>query len=143
MHIYSSTVQRLNLQSDEETRETNGNLSPKFWRKIGPIECVQSHLKTIVLREYQGHSSEYDFLKFIAKQARMLEKMVIVLKKGLSNTAMEELIAKLMPLNSARASKEAKLLFPIHEWEGGSTWTMQAGLIEGSVFPVDDPFYCR
>ena len=79
MHIYSSTVQRLNLQSDEETRETNGNLSPKFWRKIGPIECVQSHLKTIVLREYQGHSSEYDFLKFIAKQARMLEKMVIVL----------------------------------------------------------------
>ncbi|KAM0925961.1 hypothetical protein ACQ4PT_003832 [Festuca glaucescens] len=135
-------VETLCIESDEETRESTSNLSPKFWRKIGPIECVQSHLKTIVLREYQGHPSEYDFLKFIAEHARVLDKMVIVLKKGLSNTAMEELIAKLMPLNSARASREAKLLFPIHKWDGGSTWTMQAGLMEGSVFPVDDPFYC-
>jgi hypothetical protein len=68
--------------------------------------------------------------------------MVIVLKKGLCKTAVEELIAKLMPLNSARASREAKLLFPIHKWDGGSTWTMQAGLMEGSGFPVHDPFYC-
>ncbi|CAM0884039.1 unnamed protein product [Alopecurus aequalis] len=136
-------VETLCIESDEEAREPTGNLGPKFWRKIGPIECVQSHLKTIVLREYQGHPREYDFLKFIAEHARVLEKMVIVLKKGLSKTALEEVIAKLMPLNSAMASREGKLLFPIHKWEGGTTWTLQAGIIEGSVFPIDDPFFCR
>jgi hypothetical protein len=136
-------VQCLNLQFEEETRKpTTGNISPKIWRKISPIECVQSHLKTIVLREYRGHSTEYDFLKYIAEHARVLEKMVIVLQKGLSNAEMEEVIAKLTPLNSARASRDSKLLFPVHKWDGGTTWTMQAGLIEGSVFPINDPFFC-
>ena len=133
---------RFNLQSEEETRKPTGIISPKFWRKISPIECVQSHLKTIVLRQYEGHPAEYDFLKFIAEHARVLEKMVIFLKKELSNTEKEEVIAKLTPLNSARASRESKLMFLIHKWDGGSTWTMQAGLMEGSVFPIDDPFFC-
>jgi hypothetical protein len=77
------------------------------------------------------------------EHSRVLEKMVIVLQKGLSNTEMEEVIAKLTPLNSARASKDNKLLFPIHKWDGGATWTLQAGLLEGSVSPIDDPFFCQ
>jgi hypothetical protein len=68
--------------------------------------------------------------------------MAIVLQQGLSNTAMEEVIAKLMPINSARASGASKLLFPVHKWDGGTTWSMEAGLIEGSVFPINDPFFC-
>jgi hypothetical protein len=114
-----------------------------FWDKIGHIECVQSHLKTVVLREYQGQSSEYDVLKFIAEHARVLEKMVIMLKRGLSNTAMEEVIAKLMPLHSAMVNREGKLLFPIHQFDGGSGWTFEAGLLDESVFSFDDPFFCR
>jgi hypothetical protein len=136
-------VLRLNLQSEEETRKpTTGSISPKLWRKISPIECVQSRLKTIVLREYRGHPTEYDFLKFIAEHARVLEKMAIVLQQGLSSTEMEEVIAKLTPINSARASGESKLLLPVHKWDGGTTWSMEAGLIEGSVFPINDPFFC-
>ncbi|KAM0836115.1 hypothetical protein ACQ4PT_062517 [Festuca glaucescens] len=132
------------IKSEEETRKrTTANISPKIWRNISPIESVQSHLKTIVLREYRGHSTEYDFLKYIAEHARVLEKMVIVLQKGLSDAEMEEVIAKLTPLNSARASRESKLLFPVHKWDGGTTWTMQAGLTEGSVFPINDPFFCQ
>ncbi|CAM0884049.1 unnamed protein product [Alopecurus aequalis] len=136
-------VETLCIESEEETRKPTGNVSSKIWRKIAPIECVQSQLKTIVLRQYEGHPSEYDFLKFIAEHARVLEKMIIVLKKGLSNTEMEEVIAKLTPLNSARASRDSELLFPDHKWDGGTTWTLQAGMIEGSVFPMDDPFFCR
>ncbi|KAM0836116.1 hypothetical protein ACQ4PT_062517 [Festuca glaucescens] len=137
-------VETLCIESEEETRKrTTANISPKIWRNISPIESVQSHLKTIVLREYRGHSTEYDFLKYIAEHARVLEKMVIVLQKGLSDAEMEEVIAKLTPLNSARASRESKLLFPVHKWDGGTTWTMQAGLTEGSVFPINDPFFCQ
>ncbi|KAG2658242.1 hypothetical protein PVAP13_1KG253000 [Panicum virgatum] len=63
-----------------------GKLNLKFWREVGPIECVQRHIKKVVLREFRGTRSELDFLKFIAEHAQVLEKMVIVLAHGNSPT---------------------------------------------------------
>ncbi|CAL4888006.1 unnamed protein product [Urochloa decumbens] len=59
-----------------------GKLNLKFWKEAGPIECVQRHIKKVVLREFHGTRSELDFLKFIAEHAQVLEKMVIVLTHG-------------------------------------------------------------
>ena len=59
-----------------------GKLNLKFWKEAGSIECVQRHIKKVVLREFRGTRSELDFLKFIAEQAQVLEKMVIVLTHG-------------------------------------------------------------
>ncbi|RCV06308.1 hypothetical protein SETIT_1G152800v2 [Setaria italica] len=59
-----------------------GKLNLKFWKEAGYIECVQRHIKKVVLREFRGTRSELDFLKFIAEHAQVLEKMVIVLTHG-------------------------------------------------------------
>ncbi|CAN6251472.1 unnamed protein product [Urochloa humidicola] len=63
-----------------------GKINLKFWKEAGPIECVQHHMKKVVLREFRGTRSELDFLKFIAEHAKVLEKMVIVLTHGHSSS---------------------------------------------------------
>ncbi|TVU30152.1 hypothetical protein EJB05_21761 [Eragrostis curvula] len=59
-----------------------GKLNPKFWKEAGPIECIQRHIKKLVLREFRGKRSELDFLKFIAEHAQVLEEMVVVMTHG-------------------------------------------------------------
>ncbi|RLM80660.1 F-box/LRR-repeat protein 13-like [Panicum miliaceum] len=54
----------------------------QFWKEARSTECVQRHIKKVVLREFRGTRSELDFLRFIAEQAQVLEKMVIVLTHG-------------------------------------------------------------
>ncbi|GJN36836.1 hypothetical protein PR202_gb25733 [Eleusine coracana subsp. coracana] len=60
----------------------NGKLDLKLWEEAGPIECVQRHIKKLVLREFRGQRCDLDFLKFIAERAQVLEEMVIVLTSG-------------------------------------------------------------
>ncbi|CAL5009472.1 unnamed protein product [Urochloa decumbens] len=50
-----------------------------FWEDIGPIECINQHLKKLVLCQMQGTGSELQFLKFIANNAHLLEKVVILM----------------------------------------------------------------
>ncbi|GJM84955.1 hypothetical protein PR202_ga00672 [Eleusine coracana subsp. coracana] len=47
----------------------NGKLDLKLWEEAGPIECVQRHIKKLVLREFRGQRCDLDFLKFIAERA--------------------------------------------------------------------------
>ena len=82
-------LDRFNLQSENDDLKFwgpqctgAGKLNLKFWKEAGSIECVQRHIKKVVLREFRGTRSELDFLKFIAEQAQVLEKMVIVLTHG-------------------------------------------------------------
>ncbi|TVU30153.1 hypothetical protein EJB05_21762 [Eragrostis curvula] len=56
-----------------------GKVSLKFWEKAGPIECIQQHIKKLVIRMFRGTKSELNFLKFIAERALVLEKVEIVL----------------------------------------------------------------
>uniref|UniRef100_K3YYF8 F-box domain-containing protein n=2 Tax=Setaria italica TaxID=4555 RepID=K3YYF8_SETIT len=58
------------------------NLISISGRRQGYIECVQRHIKKVVLREFRRTRSELDFLKFIAEHAQVLEKMVLVLTHG-------------------------------------------------------------
>ncbi|RLN16363.1 putative F-box/FBD/LRR-repeat protein [Panicum miliaceum] len=97
----------------EETHETSAKLNHKFWQETGPIECVQSHshLKTLVLREFQGEQRELKFLMYIAENALELEKMVLVLKFG-RFSAPGEVAAKFMDLDSTGWASGAALCRP-------------------------------
>ncbi|KAK3154054.1 hypothetical protein QOZ80_2BG0185280 [Eleusine coracana subsp. coracana] len=59
-----------------------GKVNLKSWEEAGPIECIQRHIKKLVLREFQGKKAELNFLKFIAERAQVLQKMEIVLTAG-------------------------------------------------------------
>ncbi|CAL5023568.1 unnamed protein product [Urochloa decumbens] len=129
-------VETLCIQS-EQTSEPTGNLNIKFWQQAAPIECVQSHLKTLVMREFNGEDNEFAFLKLIAETAQVLEKMVLVMASRMPS-APEDLVAKLEALDSARwASRSSKVWYLI-SWlgEGGSVWNLKAGL----DYSCNDPF---
>ncbi|CAL4970946.1 unnamed protein product [Urochloa decumbens] len=119
--------------------EPIGTLDLKFWQESGPIECVQWHLKTLVLREFHGEQNEFDFLMYVAENARVLENMVLVLKIG-RYSAPEEVACKFMALDSARwasgGSKLKSLLSRLRD--GGSLWSLKAGC----DLSFGDPFFC-
>ncbi|KAM0890295.1 hypothetical protein ACQ4PT_027117 [Festuca glaucescens] len=71
----------------KETLHPTSKLSVKFWKGTGPIECVQSHLKTLIFVELQGDRNEFKFLKSIVENAEKLEVMYIEVKHGLSYIA--------------------------------------------------------
>lgn len=58
-----------------------------FWREVLPVECLKSHVKKIVIHELRGNRSEFELLKFIAKSARKLQELLLVLTKEVSASA--------------------------------------------------------
>uniref|UniRef100_A0A0A8Z0U3 FBD domain-containing protein n=1 Tax=Arundo donax TaxID=35708 RepID=A0A0A8Z0U3_ARUDO len=96
------------LQSEKADVPT-GKVNLKFWQEAGPIDCVRSHMKEVVLHEFSRSRSELAFLKFIAEIAQVLEKMVIVVAHG-RFSLVDDLDTKLKSLTCAKwASKDCKL----------------------------------
>ena len=42
---------------------------------LHPIECLQTHLKEVVLRCYSGHEQQVDFARFFVLNAKVLSKI--------------------------------------------------------------------
>ncbi|KAF8696791.1 hypothetical protein HU200_036428 [Digitaria exilis] len=61
--------------------EATGRHNANFWQEVDPIKCVKSSVNKIFIHEFQGEQSEFGFVKFIAKRARKLQFLVIVLTK--------------------------------------------------------------
>ncbi|TVU34398.1 hypothetical protein EJB05_16230, partial [Eragrostis curvula] len=61
-----------------------GSHHAKFWREVLPVECLKSHVKKIVIHNFRVDRNEFEFLKFIAKGARKLQDLVLVLTKEIS-----------------------------------------------------------
>ncbi|TVU34403.1 hypothetical protein EJB05_16235, partial [Eragrostis curvula] len=64
--------------------ETSASHHAKFWREVLPVECLKSHIKKIVIHKFRGDTNEFEFLKFIAKDARKLQDLVLVLTEEIS-----------------------------------------------------------
>ena len=125
------------LQS-EQTKEPTSNPSLKFWQEAGPINCVQSRLKTLAFRDFHGDESEFAFLMFIAENAQVLEKMNIVLEFRKPYKP-EELASKMMALDNARwasGSKKVGYKFSQLGEGGGSVWNHRLAF----DFNCNDPF---
>ncbi|CAN6271767.1 unnamed protein product [Urochloa humidicola] len=120
--------------------DPSGKLNPKYWQETGPINCVQSQLKTLVFREFHGDENEFAFLMFIAENAQVLEKMIVVMERK-KPSAPEDFAAKIMALDAARwasGSKKVTYLFSRADVVGSSTWCMKSA----SDFKCNDPFLC-
>ncbi|XP_047079272.1 putative F-box protein At3g44060 [Lolium rigidum] len=119
-------------------RETLINLHFKIWQQASPIECVRSHLKTLAFHELQGKHNEFAFLKFIAENARRLERMFILIKNELSYTERQVVAAGVGSLYCANwASRDCNVQYKISSLPVGcSTWSLP----RGSDLFLDDPF---
>jgi hypothetical protein len=52
------------------------NIEPRY-DPLHPIECLQSHLKEVVLQSYSGHEEEVDFARFFVLNAEVLSKIEV------------------------------------------------------------------
>ena len=92
----------------------------------------------MAFHELQGNRNEFNFLVFIAENARVLERMFIVMKNDLTYAERKVVVAGLGALYSANwASRDCKVQYKISSYPiGGGAWSLQAG----SDLSVDDPF---
>lgn len=121
------------MQSSK-VNEPTGKVKFKFWQYACPIECVEWHVKKLVIHEFQGKRSELAFVRFIAERAQTLEKMVIKFCEE-SFSSVNDVNVMLAPLvNGKWASKHVKL--SVFLQRGPSPWIVRQAT-DGSC---DDPF---
>ncbi|PUZ55972.1 hypothetical protein GQ55_5G256900 [Panicum hallii var. hallii] len=61
--------------------EATGRHHAKFWHEAHPIQCLKSAVEKIVIHEFRGDRSEFEFLKFITKHAKKLQALLLVLTR--------------------------------------------------------------
>uniref|UniRef100_A0ACD5TRR8 Uncharacterized protein n=1 Tax=Avena sativa TaxID=4498 RepID=A0ACD5TRR8_AVESA len=132
-------VERLHIES-KETAEPTGKLNLNFWKEVGAIECVQSHIKLMIFHNFHGDRSELSFLQFFLESAPMLMRLAIVYPKG-TFTSMTEAKSKLGPLFAAKWANTccSLVLFEGFYAEGEEPLKLQ-NFERGSNFSVSDPF---
>uniref|UniRef100_A0A0E0HR92 F-box domain-containing protein n=1 Tax=Oryza nivara TaxID=4536 RepID=A0A0E0HR92_ORYNI len=132
------SVETLYIQSETTlSGNTTGKLNPKLLQETSPIECLQKHIKNVIMREFRMQRSELDFLKFIAERGQVLEKVVVVLTHTCSSSA-DRLRASLSTFMASTrlANEDCKLIvyespFPID----ATAWCFQ-----GAFNMSKDPF---
>ncbi|XP_043713321.1 F-box/LRR-repeat protein At3g59190-like isoform X1 [Telopea speciosissima] len=60
------------------------------WEAELPLKCPLHHLKTVEMRNLQGCENELMFLKFVMKNAMVLEEMIIVASKRFTLSGIKE-----------------------------------------------------
>ena len=83
-YLFATVLHCLNssLILHSKAGEATGRHHAKFWQEVDPIKCVKSHINKIIIHEFQGEQNEFGFVKFIAKRARKLQTLVLVLTEG-------------------------------------------------------------
>ncbi|XP_047062126.1 F-box/LRR-repeat protein At3g26922-like [Lolium rigidum] len=76
-------------------------INSTFWQGVGPIKCVQSHVKKVVFDQFNGGTNQVGFLKLVLGRAVLLQKVIIVLA-GPDPIMVSEVKRKLQPLASKR-----------------------------------------
>ena len=91
----------MNLQSvmcdaSETAYEPSGEHHAEFWQEASPVKCLTSHVKRMVFHNFQGHQDEFEFLKFVARDAKAMQRLLLVpsKEKFLSTDGVNEMIDK-------------------------------------------------
>lgn len=80
--------------------EPTGRHNAKFWRKLHPIKCLKSHITKMIIHEFRGDRSEMEFVKFVAKSAKeLLELGLLVATTTEKFASADELMTKVKALS--------------------------------------------
>ncbi|XP_048543959.1 FBD-associated F-box protein At5g60610-like [Triticum urartu] len=106
----------------------------KFWEEVSAVRCWKSRVKKMVFHKFRGNQKEFEFLKFIARDAQELESLLLVPfdEKITSAVEVNEIIDRCgCPQFRAWASK---VLLVSPKVDGA--WNLQKAL----DLAIDDPF---
>ena len=112
-HAILQSSNKKEEEEDEQDEKDAGDASgeqliiPTFWEEAGPIGCVESQVKKVVLNQFTVGANELGFLKFVIARAQVLKRVVLVLDPGMSPTAAKEALSKLASqVPSAKCASE-------------------------------------
>jgi len=112
------------------TSHTQKNMkNARSYDPLNPIECLELHLKKVVINNYHGMRPDVDFAKFFVLNAKMLREMIFGVTNHCSDKWMSNQRRRLQLDN--KASQGAQFAF-------GRDYSMS---ITRSPKP-DDPFEC-
>lgn len=89
-------------------RERNDDNEPQY-DPLHPIECLETRLKKVVFKSFEGYGKQVDFAKFFVLNAKVLDKIEFEVRNQYSS----ETVAyehKLLQVEN-RASREARVEF--------------------------------
>ncbi|CAO2208577.1 unnamed protein product [Urochloa humidicola] len=131
-------VEALHIVSSRDSQASGGHHA-KFWQEVDPnIKCVKSHINNIIIHEYQGEQSEFQFVKFIAKHARKLKFLALVLTKEIFTSAGEvhKVNCQLRALATGSWAADECQVFLMGP-KSDNTWSFA----KASDLSVEDPFF--
>uniref|UniRef100_A0ACD5UGP4 Uncharacterized protein n=1 Tax=Avena sativa TaxID=4498 RepID=A0ACD5UGP4_AVESA len=115
--------------------EPSGKHHAEFWQEVCPVECLRSHVKKMVIHEFQGTQNEFEFLKFIAMNAQELQSLLVVLQEeNFSSDMVNEIKDKLQCLRFRTGITGLLLVLPK---VGMFPWLQKAADLN-----IEDPFHC-
>ncbi|CAM0942782.1 unnamed protein product [Alopecurus aequalis] len=80
-NVYTLHIQSVMCDPSETAHEPNGEHHARFWKEASPVTCLTSHVERIVFHKFQGHREEFEFLKFVARDAKALQCLLLVQSK--------------------------------------------------------------
>uniref|UniRef100_A0A453SG02 Uncharacterized protein n=1 Tax=Aegilops tauschii subsp. strangulata TaxID=200361 RepID=A0A453SG02_AEGTS len=73
LHI-ESVPQDPSVAAHEPTREHHA----RFWQEASPVESLRSHIRSLFIHKFRGDQNEFEFLKYVAMNARELRALLVV-----------------------------------------------------------------
>ncbi|KAF7102894.1 hypothetical protein CFC21_103952 [Triticum aestivum] len=68
--------------------EPSGEHHARFYQEVSQVDCLRAHAKKMVIHDFRGDQNEFEFIKFIAKNAEELQFfLVIVSDEGILSSA--------------------------------------------------------
>ncbi|TVU07300.1 hypothetical protein EJB05_47350 [Eragrostis curvula] len=130
-------VETLHILS-EESDEAAGELDLKFWQEAGPIESIQSRIKTMTFRQFRMGQSESSFLKFVFQSAQVLKNALISVSRGCltSPDVFDSKVKTMIPDNNGPSNSCNVLFCESSTPDGPVVGNFQRGF----DFSVPDPF---
>ncbi|KAM0828398.1 hypothetical protein ACQ4PT_067582 [Festuca glaucescens] len=123
-----------NEDEEQDYKDTSGKLSSTFWQEVGPIECVESRVKKVVLDQFSMGDNEIEFLMLCKRRAKVMHKVVLVLPAGISPELLSKNLGKVYPLASTKCAS-GSCEFAVHTGPRCS-WNYRGA----SDLSLSDPF---
>ncbi|VAI78039.1 putative FBD-associated F-box protein At5g56700 [Triticum aestivum] len=117
--------------------EPSGEHHARFYQEVSQVDCLRAHAKKMVIHDFRGDQNEFEFVKFVAKNAQELQFfLVVVSDEGI--------------LSSADKVKEIKDELQYVQFRAGISavlWELpKAGILyrlkRAADLAINDPFQC-
>ncbi|KQJ86543.1 hypothetical protein BRADI_4g06180v3 [Brachypodium distachyon] len=129
-------LETLHVKKSAVAAKPNSLNPEKFFQNLGPIECLQSHIKKVVLHDVH-FLGDIPFLRCFCQRAQALQSLVLMVRDELAPVLLGGMDLASYLAYPTRAGQCCTVLFVNSDAEG--SWSYH----RSSDLSVDDPFFTQ